>query len=95
MGRGYRNMYNLTGQPGWMRLGYSPGWVGRSASGLGPCAEYMLTGRWPVGTAPFAAGPAGTGTAAELELLKAQADRLEQTLDQIRERIDKLEQAGD
>jgi hypothetical protein len=42
-----RNMYRLTGLPGWMRFGYSPGWVGRSASGLGPCAEYMLTGQWP------------------------------------------------
>ncbi len=95
MGRGYRNMYNLTGQPGWMRLGYSPGWVGRSASGLGPCAEYMLTGRWPVGAAPFTAAQAGTGTGSELDLLKAQADRLEQTLSQIRERINVLEQKGD
>ena len=95
MGRGYRNMYNLTGQPGWMRLGYSPGWAGRSASGLGPCAEYMLTGRWPAGAAPFTVGPVGTGAATEVELLKAQADRLEQTLDQIRERINKLEQAGE
>ncbi len=40
-------MYNMTGIPGWMRFGYSPGWVGRSASGLGPCAEYMMTGQWP------------------------------------------------
>ncbi len=42
-----RNMYYLTGLPGWMRFGYSPGWVGRSASGLGPGAEYMMTGQWP------------------------------------------------
>ena len=42
-----RNMYHMTGLPGWMRFGYSPGWVGRSASGLGPCAEYMMTGQWP------------------------------------------------
>ncbi|MGQ9631280.1 MAG: hypothetical protein ACUVXI_13370 [bacterium] len=46
-GYGHRNMYYLTGLPGWMRFGYSPGWVGRSASGLGPAAEYFLTGRWP------------------------------------------------
>lgn len=37
----------MTGMPGWMRFGYSPGSVGRSAGGLGPCAEYMMTGQWP------------------------------------------------
>ena len=42
-----RNMYYATGLPGWMRFGYSPGWAGRSASGLGPCAEYLMTGQWP------------------------------------------------
>jgi hypothetical protein len=42
-----RYMYYATGLPGWMRFGYSPGWVGRSASGLGPCAEYLMTGQWP------------------------------------------------
>ncbi len=42
-----RNMYYMTGLPGWMRFGYSPGWVGRSASGLGPCAEYLMSGQWP------------------------------------------------
>ena len=42
-----RNMYYMTGLPGWMRFGYSPGWVGRSASGLGPCAEYLTSGQWP------------------------------------------------
>ena len=40
-------MFELTGQPGWMRFGYSPGWQGRSASGLGPCAEYLMSGTWP------------------------------------------------
>lgn len=46
-GRGYRRMYQMTGLPGWMRLGYSPGWQGRSPTGLGPCAGYIMTGRWP------------------------------------------------
>jgi len=41
----YRWMYYLTGLPGWMRFGFSPGWLGRSPTGLGPCAEYLLTGR--------------------------------------------------
>jgi len=43
----WRNMYYMTGLPGWMRFGYSPGWVGRSASGMGPGAEYLTTGQWP------------------------------------------------
>ncbi len=41
-------MYYATGLPGWMRFGYSPGWVGRSPTGLGPCASYMMTGTWPI-----------------------------------------------
>lgn len=43
----HRNMFYLTGLPGWMRFGYSPGWVGRSPSGLGPCAEFLMSGQWP------------------------------------------------
>jgi hypothetical protein len=43
----HRRMFELTGQPGWMRFGYSPGWEGRSPSGLGPCAQYLMTGHWP------------------------------------------------
>ena len=37
----------MTGLPGWMRFGYSPGWVGRSPTGLGPAAQYLMTGTWP------------------------------------------------
>jgi len=40
-------MYHVTGLPGWMRFGFSPGWVGRSPTGLGPCASYFMAGRWP------------------------------------------------
>lgn len=46
-GHGYRNMYYLTGLPGWMRFGFSPGWAGRSPTGLGPAANYLMTGQWP------------------------------------------------
>lgn len=42
-----RWMYYATGLPGWMRFGFSPGWVDRSPTGLGPCASYMMTGTWP------------------------------------------------
>ena len=44
---GYRWMYQLTGLPGWMRFGFSPGWQGRSPTGLGPGASYLMTGQWP------------------------------------------------
>jgi len=40
-------MYNLTGLPGWMRFGFSPGWIGRSPTGLGPAAQYLMYGTWP------------------------------------------------
>ena len=49
-----RNMYYATGLPGWMRLGYSPGWMGRSPGGLGPCAQHLMAGQWP---APMAGQP--------------------------------------
>ncbi len=41
-------MYYATGLPGWMRFGFSPGWIGRSPTGLGPCASYLMTGQWPM-----------------------------------------------
>lgn len=91
MGRGHRNMYYATGQPGWMRLGYSPGWVGQSRTGLGPCAEYPLRGQWPAGAASSTGFSGQPASNSGLELLKTQADRLEQTLSQLRERIVELE----
>jgi len=43
-----RNMYYMTGLPGWMRFGYSPGWVGRSPTGMPPGAQYLAqTGQMP------------------------------------------------
>ena len=46
---GYRHryMYYATGLPGWMRFGFSPGWLGASPTGLGPGATFLMTGRWP------------------------------------------------
>lgn len=101
-GYGCRNMYRLTGQPGWMRFGYSPGWLGRSPSGLGPCAEYLLSGRWPTPqtarawqTGPAAGLGAGDSFAGspeqEVEFLKTRADFLSRQLEAIRERIEELE----
>ncbi|MBD3191078.1 MAG: hypothetical protein GF308_10560 [Candidatus Heimdallarchaeota archaeon] len=39
-GRRHRNMYELTGLPGWVRFGSSPGFAG-GGRGMGPCAEYI------------------------------------------------------
>jgi hypothetical protein len=42
-GRGrYRWMQKATGLPGWMRFGFSPGWQGRSPTGLPPAAEWIM-----------------------------------------------------
>ena len=42
MGYRYRWMYYMTGLPGWLRFGFSPGWVGRSPTGLPPTAQWIL-----------------------------------------------------
>jgi len=42
MGYRYRWMYYLTGLPGWIRFGFSPGWLGRSPTGLPPTAQWLL-----------------------------------------------------
>ena len=41
MGYRHRNMYKITGLPGWVRFGYSPGWVGRSPNALPPTAQWL------------------------------------------------------
>ncbi|MGQ9733287.1 MAG: hypothetical protein ACUVX8_18680 [Candidatus Zipacnadales bacterium] len=93
-----RNMYYATGLPGWMRFGYSPGWGG----GLGPCAQYLMTGQWPTPQmqaaweamqaqgAPPMPGPWGAREA-QLRMLKSQAQMLESQLEQIRNTIRELE----
>jgi len=121
-GYGHRNMYYLTGLPGWMRFGYSPGWVGRSTTGLGPAAQYLMTGQWPTpqmqaywqgmqaGQVPYAPSPGfnmpgfatpydpwGAGQITpeqELQMLKGQAEVLEDELDGIKQRIQELEKGG-
>ena len=104
-----RRMYYATGLPGWMRFGYSPGWVGRSASGLGPCAEFMMTGQWPTpqmqaawqamqaSGAPLMGGfgPAmGTVPEQQLEMLRTQAQMLEQQLEALRQQMTVLQGQG-
>ena len=111
----HRWWYRLTGLPGWMRFGFSPGWIGRSWSGLGPAIQYLLTGRWPTsqmnylwqrGHIPFSPAPnfpmpgfptpydpwgaAQLTPEQELEMLKTQAQELENELEAIEKRIQEL-----
>lgn len=99
-----RNMYYATGLPGWMRFGYSPGWVGRSPSGLGPCAQFLRTGQWPNPAMADAWQGMGAGAAAswpgagfqpgpqqQLAMLQMQANLLQQQLQAVRDQIASLE----
>ena len=95
----HRWMYYATGMPGWMRLGYSPGWVGRSPSGFGPCASYLMTGQWPMppGSPTWGGGPeagfqpTAYGPADELSALRNQAEWLGSQLEAITSRLEELE----
>ncbi len=92
---GHRNMYYATGMPGWMRLGYSPGWVGRTSGGLPPTVQYMRTGTWqtpqpPVTVAGMQAGMPAIPGQQEASILESQAAMLEGQLEQIKKRIEEL-----
>jgi len=92
---GHRNMYYATGMPGWMRLGYSPGWVGRSPGGLPPTVQYMRTGMWQTPQPQVEGQGIPTGmpvipTGEEIPIMESQAAMLEQQLEQIKKRIEEL-----
>lgn len=112
----HRWMYQLTGMPGWMRLGFSPGWIGRSPWGLGPCAHYMMYGQWPLPqmdpwwsggfdpTIPIPGfprpgfptpydpwGASELTLEEEIDILKAEAEMLEDELFYTEQRIKELE----
>lgn len=96
---GRRNMYYATGLPGWMRFGYSPGWSGGRGCGLGPCAQFLLTGQWstPQMAARWQAMQAGAtlqpaaAKEARLAFLRQQAEMLRQQLEQLQAQITSLE----
>lgn len=90
----WRHMFYLTGLPGWMRFGYSPGW-GR----LPPGAAYLMqTGQYwdfapwlaSQGAWPRPWGWVPPSREEELSFLEAQARALEAQLKAIRERLDEL-----
>ena len=97
-----RNMYYLTGLPGWMRFGYSPGWVDRSPTGMPPGAQYLAqTGQmpqfasWIQQQAPAGAPVAPMGMPAvpkeqEISMLESQAQMLGDQLEQIKKRLEEL-----
>jgi len=100
-GHGHRRMFYLTGMPGWMRFGYSPGW-----GGMPPGAQYLqATGQlgqfmgwmgYPGGTAGTWSVPGATPWARdqELETLKRQKETLERQLEVLEKRLQELEKEG-
>ncbi|RZB31072.1 MAG: hypothetical protein SRB1_01851 [Desulfobacteraceae bacterium Eth-SRB1] len=91
----YRNMYYATGLPGWMRFGYSPGWVGRTPGGFPPSVQYMRAGTWQTPQPQAMASEIPVGMPAtpghqEISILESQAAMLEQQLEQIKKRIEEL-----
>jgi hypothetical protein len=102
MGYRWRRMYYQTGLPGWMRFGYSPGWVDRSPTGLPPTAEwimssglmpqfrgYLTTGRVPLTAASNLTG-APVSKEEEIRMLEEQATAIESQLNSTKGRLEKL-----
>ncbi|MDI6859033.1 MAG: DUF5320 domain-containing protein [Methanocellales archaeon] len=101
---GYRHryMYYMTGLPGWMRFGFSPGWIGGSPTGLPPAAQYLMeTGQLPqfasylsqagaVPTMPTGMPMPQVPKEQEVSMLESQAKILEQQLEQIRKRLEEI-----
>jgi len=101
MGYRWRRMYYLTGLPGWMRFGYSPGWVGRSPTGLPPTAEWIISsGLMPqyrqylagkyTSQIPFQTPRAPVSKEEEARMLEEQAKSIEMQLEATRKRLENL-----
>jgi len=76
-------MFYLTGLPGWLRFGFSPGW-----GALPPGAAYLF-GTYPGPWAGWTFWPTWTREA-EIQWLSAQAEALEEELRMVKERLDEL-----
>ncbi len=82
-GRGYRRMYYATGLPGWMRLGYSPGWLGVTPNGMPP----YLQGYPGVPNPPYTGvWPAITTKEDEISALEEQKKAIEKRLKELRDK---------
>ena len=99
MGYRYRWMFYLTGLPGWLRFGFSPGWIGRSPTGLPPTAQWILqSGLLPQymqwiqtvsPAAPYLIVPQ-MSKEQERQILEQQAKALESQLEALRKRLEEL-----
>ena len=98
-------MYYLTGLPGWMRFGYSPGWIGRSPTGMPPGAQYLMqTGQMPqfaswlqqqappagIPVAPAPVGMPAMPKEQEIAALESQAKMLGDQIELIKKRLEEL-----
>lgn len=102
MGYRHRRMYYATGMPGWLRFGYSPGWLGRSPTGLPPTAQWIISsGALPQfqeylgvpsapATAPWILGTAPLTKEQEREMLEQQARDVELQIADVRRRLDEV-----
>mgnify|MGYP000290274181 CR=1 FL=1 len=79
----WRRMFYLTGLPGWLRFGFSPGW------GAPPPGAAYLFGGYPGPWAGWGFWPTWSREA-EIQWLSAQAEALEEELRMIKERLDEL-----
>ena len=98
-------MYNVTGLPGWIRFGYSPGWIDRSPSGLPPTAQWLVqSGLLPQYTQWLqtqTVPPTATQSAVppfpaytkeqEKQVLEQQVQMIEKQLEAIRKRLEELD----
>lgn len=114
----HRWWYRMTGLPGWMRFGFSPGWLGFNPHGFNPATHAMMHGTWPTPqmntnwqqgqVPPRTQNPRASGFETlydpygaaeitpeqELDILKGQADMLEDELEGIKKQIHELEQTN-
>jgi hypothetical protein len=77
-----------------MRFGYSPGWIGRSPTGLPPAAQYLMqTGQMPQFSSWIQQAPIGMPAMPkeqEISMLESQAKMLGNQLEQIKKRLEEL-----
>ncbi|MGQ9781796.1 MAG: DUF5320 domain-containing protein [Nitrososphaeria archaeon] len=94
MGYRRKNMYYLTGVPGWIRFGYSPGWVGRSPSGLPPTPQYLISSGLfqPYQTQYPKYGPYNVPLSKEeeIKMLEEQAKVIEAQMNAVKKKLEEL-----
>lgn len=90
MGYRWRRMYYLTGLPGRLRFGYSPGWLGYSPTGLPPTAQWLIQSGsvlQPTQQLPVSLYPTKEQ---EKQFLEQQAKTLESQLEFLRRKLEEL-----